>query len=1140
MDWLSIDTRLITLISIGYLVLLFLVAHWGQKLANRRWAANSWVYALSLGVSCTSWAFYGIIGQASITGQWLAPIYLGTIGFFILAWPVLLKMLRISKQQNLTSIADFIACRFEGAPAIAAIVSIISLLGTIPYISLQLRAVSQSFELVTGSFQSGANTTFAVTLVLIGFSILFGARTATINKQNQGLVFAIAFSSLIKLVAIIAVGIFATFYLFDGFDDLLAQQHHAGIVATKPTLYLTVAQIVLGALTIFTTPQLYHMIVIENNDEQSLAKARWLYPLFLILINIFVLPIALAGQLTFPGGSVNSDTFILTLPLYHHQAMLSLLVYIGGLAAATAMVIIAAIVLSNMLTTELLSPLLIRLHIATTYQKNNFSALLLLCRRLSVATILLLSFAFERMVNQQSHLSNLGLLAFVLLAQFSPAVLAALYWRKASSVGATLGLLVGSLVWAFTLFVPEMWPNSSVVQTGLFAVSWLKPTQLFGIDFLDSTSHGVFFSLLFNVLCFVGWSLYSFKSVAEKLQADLFIKKYQGQVSYSLTVNDLVNLLRRFINESAAQELLVMSSTESAGKSFASPQLIDFTQKKLTSVLGSASTRLVMKVVLSDDETDITLGHVANIVDEANQLFEFNRELLQAAIENIEQGISVVDADMRLVAWNTRYVELLCYPSNHLKAGMHIEELLAFNVKRGMINGASLAELVARRIRFMQAGKSHYYQRKLPNGKVVEIRGQAMPGGGFVSTFSDITMHIEAEIALQKANESLEQRVFVRTKELSQAKAEAEAANRSKTRFLAAASHDLMQPFNALSLFSEMLAQRTTGTGLAELTSQIQTSLASVEALLFDLVEISKLDSGVQKLELEAFALNDVLAPLSDEISAMAAQHNIQFHYIKTAVWVNTDKRLLRRVVQNFLSNAIHYVVQLNKKSKVVLGVRRRHGKIEIDVLDNGPGIAFEQQQIIFNEFERLETNRDKPGLGLGLAIAHRIAKLLNLPISLQSVVGQGSVFSLLVERAAANKLSALKTDVPTGIGSELTNVAILLIDNDKLLLSALAQQISAWGCKVTAVTGQAEWQRISTEHPEPVQLIIVDYHLDDGNGIDLAHELIKHWQVVVPCIICSADTSEAVRQHCSDAGFSFIKKPLKALALKRLIKQLL
>ncbi|PKH89510.1 PAS domain-containing hybrid sensor histidine kinase/response regulator [Colwellia sp. Bg11-28] len=1162
--WLSLDTWLITILSIAYLAVLFIVAHWGQNQASENWSCKPWVYSLSLGVSCSSWAFYGTVGQAATTGAWLAPIYIGSILCLVLAWPMLHKILLIVKQQNLTSIADFIAFRYDRSPKVAALVTLVALTGIIPYIALQLRAISTSFDLLTGTYQSGISTAFVVTIVLIFFSILFGTRQIAANKQNQGLVLAIAFSSVIKLFALTAVGIFATFYVFDGFADLINQGENISSITGTNSVYLAVAQAVLGAITIFILPQQFHMMMIENHHQQELKTARWLFPLYLLLINVFILPIAIAGQLTFPGGSVDADTYVLTLPLFYQQAWLGITVYIGGLAAATSMVIVAAIVLSTMVSTEVLTPLVLKFRLFNTKQKQQMSGLLLNLRRGSIAIILLLAFIFERIIAQQNHLATIGLLSFVLLSQFAPATIGALYWRKANAKAALTGLIIGSIVWLYTLFLPALIPNSQWIETGLWQMTWLKPTALFGVDFLDSTSHGVFYSLLLNVICYVVVSLISQRSVGEKLQAEYFVNKSQNQFERNLSLDDLYSLLVRFIDKPAAEALITFA--KSSGKNESN---IEYTRLQLSGVLGSASTRMVMKAASTSQ--DMPLEDVVSIVDEANQMFRFNRELLQSGVENIEQGISVIDADMRLVAWNQRYIQLLDYPEGFVCAGKPIEELLRYNIAKGIITGTGESpsrhdegeDLITRRIEHMRMGHNHYFQRSMPNGVVLEIRGQSMPGGGFVSTFSDITAHIEAEKALQKANESLERRVEERTQELRRAKAEAEAANSSKTRFLAAASHDLMQPFNALSLFTSMLKKKVENDELAQLANNIDDSLNVVEALLSDLVEISRLDNNLDIIEKNHFALDELLIPLKNEFTVLAQQDDISFSYQASSTWVNSDKRMLRRILQNFLSNAVHYCRdktgdkagdKAGITNKIVLGVRHKKDVVRIEVWDNGPGIAVDKQLTIFQEFERLEQNREIPGLGLGLAIAERMASLLDLKISLKSTVGKGTCFMLelpRVEHKAVNLPGNLSNKIPnktashdiknTGtINEDFADMSVLVIDNDALMLTAISSQLIEWGCLVYTAKDKESLTKIVTQMQQPARFIIADYHLDNNtNGVDLVSHLLRkeHWQS--PCVICSADPSEQVRQHTSDANFLFLRKPVKSLALKRLIRQI-
>jgi len=505
----------------------------------------------------------------------------------------------------------------------------------------------------------------------------------------------------------------------------------------------------------------------------------------------------------------------------------------------------------------------------------------------------------------------------------------------------------------------------------------------------------------------------------------------------------------------------------------------------------------------------------------------------------------VVDADMRLVAWNQRYIDLLGYPQGLVVAGKPVAELIAYNIDKGIIVGAEQDQLIERRLAHMREGNSHHFQRIMPCGLVLEIRGQPMPGGGFVSTFSDITEHIENKKALQSANESLEKRVMQRTKELELAMAQAKAADSSKTRFLAAASHDLMQPFNALSLFTSMLKSKVDTPELAQLANHIDDSLNVVEALLSDLVEISTLDGGSQEINNTDFALDELLEPLNNEFYLLAKQDKINFSYVRSHLWIRSDKQMLRRILQNFLSNAVHYCPANDngKPPKIVLGIRRVGEQVSIEVWDNGPGIAADQQQKIFKEFERLEQNRDVPGLGLGLAISERIATLLNLSITLRTTPGQGTCFSILLPQVAVQvrEETATSQELSDAKNSDLELKCVLVIDNDLLSLTAMSSQLAQWGCDIISAKSKADAIAQLNDTKRQPLLIIADYHLDDGeNGVDVTKALLPLMTENISCVICSADPSESVREHTSDAKFLFLRKPVKALALKRLIRQIL
>ncbi|WDE13446.1 PAS domain-containing hybrid sensor histidine kinase/response regulator [Thalassomonas haliotis] len=1198
--WLAMDTWLVSLLSLGYLGLLFVVAYRGEKQPASQWRSRPFIYSLSLGVSCTSWAFYGTVGQAATTGYVIAPVYIGTIFTLVLAWPLLLKILKISKQQNITSIADFIACRYGRSARIARLVTLVALVGTIPYIAQQLRAVSASFNLLTGTHQSGSQTIVAVTLVLTVFSILFGTRQLAASKQNQGLVLAIAFSSVVKLLAFLCVGIFVTYVMFDGFISLSAlpsgqSLSDSGAASGEYGFYPALSQAILGAITILVLPRQFHMMIIENHHSDELKSARYYFPLYLLLINLFVLPIAIAGQLTFSQAEVSADSYVLTLPLIAGQAWLGVVAYLGGLAAAASMVIVATIVLSTMVANEIVNPLLLKLEglkleaspsqglkllgltlkpglvfLMRRFMPHSGGSLLLI-RRVAIVVILCLALFFERLISQQDTLASFGLLSFVLMAQLAPLIIGALYWRKATKSAALTALAAGSLLWSYTLLLPGVFDGNPFMvhwlEDGPLGIKWLAPQSLFSLE-LDAISHGLLVSLFANGLIFILMSRYGRRSVGEKLQADVFLDKSPSMPKMKLTIADLANLLRRFVGQQASDDFLSSIEKKHALVKPASDFLVARVRVQLAGVLGSASTRLVMKAAVQSQE--MPLEAVANIVDEANEVLRFNRELLQAGIESINQGISVIDADMRLVAWNQRYLELMDYPPGLVSVGKPVAELLRFNAGRGVIPTSDIDGMIVRRLDYMRRGCRHYHQRIWSNGIVLEIQGQAMPGKGFVTTFSDITEHVNAKKALKESNELLEKRVEKRTEQLALAKLEAERANQSKTRFLAAASHDLMQPFNALSLYASMLKQKAQGSDFADIAENISDSLVSAEMLLSDLVEISKLDGGAYKTCYSVFPLNEVLAPLVKEFILLSQDRGVLFHYQPTSCYVYSDKKLLRRIIQNFLTNAVNYC----RQGKVVLGVRRQGEFISLQVWDNGPGIARDKQQVIFKEFERINDSQDSPGLGLGLAICDRIARLLGLSIDLHSLVGHGTCFKLRLPKAKAPELVlSARAEEGDNLAQEMAveqstfpepsvgrnsqkrggNIVplhgshkqeqILIIDNDPQVLQAMLSLLESWGYQVIAVENKGQLETALSNSPDrcvaPI-LVIADYHLSEGdNGVDLTRELLAARQWPISCIINSADPGEAVRAHVIEAGYRFIRKPIKAMALKRLIKEL-
>jgi len=532
------------------------------------------------------------------------------------------------------------------------------------------------------------------------------------------------------------------------------------------------------------------------------------------------------------------------------------------------------------------------------------------------------------------------------------------------------------------------------------------------------------------------------------------------------------------------------------------------------------------------------------IVGEASEVLQFNRALLQGAIENITQGISVVDQSLRLVAWNHRYLEMFDYPDGLVYIGRPIADIIRYNAERGLCGPGDADTHVTKRLYWMRQGRAHTSERTFPNGRVVELIGNPMPGGGFVMSFSDITAFREAERGLKDANEGLEQRVSERTQELSllnqaltDAKSTAEAANQSKTRFLAAVSHDLMQPLNAARLFSAALSHQHDALPreAQELVHHLDSSLRSAEDLISDLLDISRLENGRITPDRNAFALSNLYDTLGAEFTVLAAKQGIDFRVHGSRLRIDSDIKLLRRVLQNFLTNAFRYA-----KGRVVLGVRRQGKSLRPEVWDRGPGIAKDKLRVIFEEFKRLDSHqtRAEKGLGLGLAIADGFCQVLDHPLSVRSWPGKGSVFSVTVP-IAANVVKQYRLNGKIEPQhTALTGVQVLCIDNEESILIGMHSLLSRWGCQVWTASNRAECEALLAEDVHP-QLVLVDYHLDHGEtGCDLMAWLRMRLGEPVPGVVISADGRPELIATIHAAGLDYLSKPVKPAALRAMMSR--
>jgi hypothetical protein len=674
----------IFLVAFAYLGLLFAIAYYADERADagRPVIASPYIYSLSLAVYATAWTFYGSVGRAASDGIGFLPIYIGPTLMIALWWVVLRKILRISKQNRITSLADFIASRYGKSALLGGLVTVIAVIGILPYISLQLKAVSSSFtilvqypEIIMPAQVVAApmrqDTALWVALILAAFTIAFGTRHLDAAEHHQGMVAAIAFESLVKLLAFIAVGAFVTFGMYDGFGDVFAR------AAAEPKMRAMMTPLegtagsygnwvwltILSMMAIMFLPRQFQVAVIENVDEKHLNKAIWLFPLYMLAINVFVLPVAFGGLLHFPDGKVDADTFVLTLPMAQKQELLALLVFIGGLSAATGMVIVETIALSTMVCNDLVMPVLLRLRRLRLNERRDLTGLLIGIRRSAIVLILLLGYLYFKLAGEAYALVSIGLISFAAVAQFAPAVVGGIFWKGGTRTGALCGLVAGFTVWVYTLFLPALarsgWLPIGLLEQGPFGIGLLKPLELFGLSGLDQINHAMIWSMIANIGAYVGVSLSVSPSADEHRQASLFVDVFRqtgesGGARFwrgTASVPDLYNLLARFLGSTAADNAFGAYANEKGLRwpdegMIADAQLVHHVEVQLAGAIGAASARVMVASVVKEEA--LTIDEVREILDEASQVVVYSHRLEQKSRELEAATAELREANERL------------------------------------------------------------------------------------------------------------------------------------------------------------------------------------------------------------------------------------------------------------------------------------------------------------------------------------------------------------------------------------------------------------------------------------------------------------------------------------------------------------
>jgi Na+/proline symporter/CheY-like chemotaxis protein len=1148
--------------AFGYIGCLFLLASYGDRLspAERR-NANGWIYPLSLAIYCTSWTFFGSVGFATRTSTDFLAIYVGPIVMIGLCTPLLRRVIALAKAQNITSIADFIGARYGKSQAVAATVALIAIIGSVPYIALQLKAMASSLETILSEDQAFSkipiigDIALMVTLAMATFAVLFGTRQTDATEHQHGLMLAVAIESLVKLVAFLAVGAFITFWMFHPSELLQrAMKTPEAVRALEytPTIGNFLCMVLLSFSAVLLLPRQFHVSVVENSSDAEVSRARWVFPLYLIAINIFVIPIAIAGLVSFPFGAVDSDMYVLALPIEGDAPLLSVGVFLGGLSAATAMVIVECVALSIMVSNDIVVPLVLQRGPRTHSQTKDFGDFLLKVRRFAIFAIMLLAYFYYRALGN-TQLVAIGLLSFAAIAQLAPSFFGGLLWRRATARGAIGGMLVGFLVWAYTLFIPsflDSYPAGiAFLAHGPFGIEALRPQALFGTE-LPPLLHGVLWSLTLNQLIYVALSLARQPSSIERLQADLFVPSELAPIAptfrrwrSTVTVQDIQSTVAQYLGaDRARRSFQAFGATHSTPLDPAAPadfELLQHAEHLIASSIGAASSRLVMSLLLR--KRTVSAKAALKLLDDSHAAFHFNREILQTALNHVRQGIAVFNTELQLICSNRQFAEILALPPQLVQIGIPLRDILE---QMGIDPpGAGDSEaLMERRLAAYTAEGEPYLERLPDRHMVIEVRSNRMPDTGLVITFTDVTPSFEAAEALERANATLEKRVRDRTEELTRlnselalAKSAAEDANISKTRFLAAASHDILQPLNAARLYVTSLVERKSVGDDSRLVENIDDSLEAIEEILSALLDISRLDAGAMTPSISSFKMADLMRSLEIEFAPIARAKGLELDFVPCSLPVESDRSLLRRLLQNFISNAIKYTPQ----GRVLVGCRRRGETLQIGVYDTGVGIPPLKRGEIFKEFHRLEQGaRIARGLGLGLSIVERLARVLNHRISIDSNPGGGSVFSVTVPTAQAINHTAAVTAATPLSRTPIAGARIVCIENDLTILDGMKTLLTAWGAEVIAVTDPETAMEAVEAAASPVTGLLVDYHLDRGNGVAAIRDIRRRFGENLPAILITADRSPHVRAAAREEKIAVLNKPVKPASLRALLGQ--
>lgn len=1065
-------------------------------------------YTLALGVYCTSWTFYGAVGSAVRDGWTYLPIYIAPVALLLAAPRFLTNLGQAVAEEKAMTVSDFIAARFGHDIVVARLVTVIALLGTVPYIALQLRSIGNALALV-GHAQASVPVMIAAAVLLALFAILFGARRFEMAGRHEGLLVAIAFESLLKITALVLVAGLAVLIILRTppaqFDTAVAT-FSAQFAPARLSLEFWVLCLI-SAMAIIALPRQFYMGLTQAQDPADLPRARFGFAAYLAVMAALVLPIALAGMVMLPAGNT-MDLYPLLLPSHGGgQAWLVIVALLGGISAAASMVIVDSIALATMVSNDLVFAAVLRS--GGPVAAGALGRRMLQVRAGAIIVIIALALDWALAISPDNSLASIGVVAFAAMAQFTPHLVLGVLGKGRDPVAARASLAVGLVLWLYTLGLPPVLPASwlHALEAGP-----LDPLRLLGIGHAVPVVHGVVWSLGANMLVH---ALVAARNAPVSPLPRLL--RSNRQVS---DLAELKQLTASFVGEQRAE-------IEFPGSAPGVPidaRSATRAQQLIAGIVGASSARALVTSALAGGQ--MSLSDVTRLLDDGGQSLRFSRQLLAATFENIEAGISVIDAELNLQAWNSRYLELFPYPPGMVRVGVPVADLIRHNALRGDFGPGDIEGHIAKRLGYLRAGLPHSFERLRRDGRVIKTVGGPMPGGGYVMSFTDITAEAQARDDLRRTLEELEQRVADRTSELSLANRQLARAMHDRTRFLAAASHDLLQPLHAARLFTAAL-DRDVSPAARGLVGRVERSIVAAEDLLRALLDISRIDAGGVQPDMARLALGPFLTDLVESFRPMAEGKGLRLRLGPVQGAVLTDAGLLRSVMQNFLANAVRYT----PAGGVLLGVRQRGSSLRIDVVDTGVGIKPEAIEAIFGEFTRLgEVEVD--GLGLGLALSERIVRLLGGAIEVRSEPGRGSRFSLILPALAEPGSSTEAGPVAKGLGkirharqARRESLTVLVVDDDPHIVEASLALLTRLGHRpVGAMTTAAALAACGE-----ADAALIDYRLsEDQTGLALLARL-RVLRPGLPAALITAEASPAIVLEAEAMGVEVFAKPVAA-----------